>query len=59
MGAFFNHTLAHPGKAFAIPDLVDRLLIHIAENGVVVAAHGDVPVRVVHLEMLTDKFGQA
>jgi hypothetical protein len=62
MGTFFGHPLPHPGKALAVPDLVDGLFINITENGVIVAAHGDVPVRVVHLKMcpgmLTDKFGQ-
>ena len=51
VSAFFMHPLADCPVAFAVPDLLDRLLVDVAENGVVIATHRDVAIRVVHLEV--------
>ena len=51
MRALFNHSLADARELVAIPDVGNRIVVDIAKDSIVVAAHRDIAIRVIDLEM--------
>lgn len=51
MRALFDHTFADTRELVAVPDVGNRIVIDVAQDSIVVAAHRDIAIRVIYLEV--------